>query len=183
MIHQTLICLTPTNTIEGLKAAHCQLVWFLQDHSTRHPLQSGNRKLLSTETVLLHFTEEILKNMDEKRISVVVLLYLTKAFDSIWHNVLLAKLHRIGIFSSVLAWFSSYLSNHKKVVRIGNTLSEKLVLSFGVPQRSIWVQCCSPYMPTSCYLFLITVNHWDTLMILSCFFPCHQTKLPMQFLC
>ena len=59
------------------------------------------------KTALLHLPDEILKNMDEKRISVLVLLDMTKAFDSIRHNILLAKLHRIGISSSALAWFSS----------------------------------------------------------------------------
>ena len=44
--------------------------------------------------------------MDEKRISVVVLLEMTKAFDSIRHDILLAKLRRIGISSSALAWLS-----------------------------------------------------------------------------
>ena len=119
------------------RAANSQLVRFLQDHSIIHPFQSGNRKSHSTESALIYFTDEILKNMDEKHISVVVLLDMTKAFDSIRHDILLAKLRRIGISSSALAWFSSYLSGHKQVVRIGNTVSEQLELRFGVPQGSI----------------------------------------------
>ena len=119
------------------RAAHLQLVRFLQDHSIIHLLQSGNRKSHSTETALLHFSDEILKNMDEKRISVVVLLDMTKAFDSIRHDILIAKLRRIGISPSALAWFSSYLSGRKQVVRIGNAISEQLALRFGVPQGSI----------------------------------------------
>ena len=43
----------------------------------------------------------------------------------------------IGISSPALAWFSSYLSGRKQVVRIGNTVSEQLELRFGVPQGSI----------------------------------------------
>ena len=119
------------------RAAHLQLVGFLQDHSIIHPLQSGNRKSHSTETALLHFSDEILKNMDEKRISAVVLLDMTKAFDSIRHDLLLAKLCKTGISPSALAWFSSYLSGRKQVVRIGNAISEQLELQFGVPQGSI----------------------------------------------
>ena len=119
------------------KAAHSQLVRFLQDHSIIHPFQSSNRKSHSTESALIYFTDEILKNMDEKHISVVVLLDMTRAFDSIHHDILLAKLRRIGISSSALVWFSSYLSGCKQVVRIGNTVSEQLELRFGVPQGSI----------------------------------------------
>ena len=62
---------------------------------------------------------------------------MTKAFDSIRHDILLAKLRRIGISSSALTWFSSYLSSRKQVVRIGNALSEQLELSYGVPHGSI----------------------------------------------
>ena len=89
------------------------------------------------KTTLLHLPDEILKNMDEKRISVLVLLDMTKAFDSIRHNILLAKLHRIGISSSALAWFSSYLSSRKKVGRIWNILSEQLEVTFIVTQGFI----------------------------------------------
>jgi len=45
------------------RAAHLQLVRFLQDHSIIHHLQSGNRKSHSTETALLHFSDKILKNI------------------------------------------------------------------------------------------------------------------------
>ena len=131
------ISLLPITSKVCERAAHSQLVRFLQDHSIIHPFQSGNRKSHSTESALIYFTDEILKNMDGKHISVVVLLDMTKAFDSIRHDILLAKLRRIGISSSALAWFSSYLSGRKQVVRIGNTVSEQLELRFGVPQGSI----------------------------------------------
>ena len=55
--------------------------------------------------------------MDDKR-------DMTKAFDSIRHDILLAKLRRIGISSSALVWFSSYLSDRKQVVRRKCRLSE-----------------------------------------------------------
>ena len=94
------------------RAAHLQLVHFLEDYSIIHPLQSGNRKFHSTESALLYFTDEILKSMDEKRISVVVPLDMTKAFSTIRHDIPLAKLRRIGISSSALAWFNSYIPGH-----------------------------------------------------------------------
>ena len=55
-------------------------------------LQSGYRKFHPTETALLHYTKQLLKDMNEKRISVVVPLDMSKAFDSIQHDNLLSKL-------------------------------------------------------------------------------------------
>ena len=54
--------------------------------------QSGNRKMHSTETALINVTDNILKAIDEKSASVLVLLGMSKAFDSLNHNLLLEKL-------------------------------------------------------------------------------------------
>ena len=75
--------------------------------------------------------------MDENRISVVVLLDMSKAFDSIQNDNLLSKLHLLGVLASALAWFKSYLSLHKQVVRMGSDLSDPLPLTVGVAHGSI----------------------------------------------
>ena len=51
---------------------------FLDSNGIIHHSQSGNKKLHSTETALLHYTDELLKNMDDKKISVIVLLDMSK---------------------------------------------------------------------------------------------------------
>ena len=51
--------------------------------------QSGNRKQHSTETALIYVTDELLKAIDEKTVSLLVLLDMSKAFDSLHHNLLL----------------------------------------------------------------------------------------------
>ena len=73
------------------RAAHTQFMDFLDKNSKISGLQSGNRKFHSTETTLLHYKDQLLKNMDEKRISVVVLLDVSKDLDSIQHINLLSK--------------------------------------------------------------------------------------------
>ena len=75
--------------------------------------------------------------MDEKRISVVVLLDMSKAFDSIQRDNLLSKLHLLRVSTSALAWFKSYLSLRKQVVRMGSDLSDPLPLTVGVAHGSI----------------------------------------------
>ena len=73
------------------RAAHTQFMDFLDKNSKISGLQSGNRKFHSTETALLHYKDQLLKNMGEKRISVVVLLDVSKDLDSIQHINLLSK--------------------------------------------------------------------------------------------
>ena len=106
------------------RAAHTQFMDFLDKNSKISGLQSGNRQFHSTETALLHYTDQFLKNVDEKRISVVVLLDMYKAFDSIQHDNLLSKLHLLGVSASALDRFKSYLSLRKQVVRIDSDLSD-----------------------------------------------------------
>ena len=58
--------------------------------------QSGNRKHHSTETLSLLVTSHIYKVMDKKEITAMVLINLSKAFDSICHRTLLTKLKGLG---------------------------------------------------------------------------------------
>ena len=119
------------------RAAHSQFTNFLDSNNVIHHLQSGNRKLHSTESALLHFTDELLNNMDQKKISVVVLLDMSKAFDSIRHDLMLRKLRKSGVSESACAWFESYLSQRQQVVKFQNIVSGPLPLTVGVPQGSI----------------------------------------------
>ena len=77
--------------------------------------------------------------MDQKKIFVVVLLDMSKAFDSIRHDLMLRKLRKSGVFESACAWFESYLSQRQQVVKFQNTVSDPLPLTVGVPQGSIMV--------------------------------------------
>ncbi|CAB4018730.1 Hypothetical predicted protein [Paramuricea clavata] len=99
--------------------------------------QSGNRKLHSTETISLLITDHIFRAMDEKKITAMVLIDLSKAFDSICHERLLQKLQNVGASSSSVDWFQSYLSDRYQVTRIGQSTSTPLLVKHGVPQGSI----------------------------------------------
>ena len=66
-----------------------------------------------------------------------MLLDMSKAFDSIHHNILYDKLPDVGVSTLAFPWFHSYLSNRNQRVRINSTLSEALPLVSGIPQGSI----------------------------------------------
>ena len=60
----------------------------------------------------------------------------SKAFDTVHHKILLAKLFKYGIRGTPLTWFCNYLSNRQQYVKIGNTESDYLTMICGVPQGS-----------------------------------------------
>jgi len=62
---------------------------------------------------------------------------MSKAFDSVDHQILLRKLQDVGASTSVLQWFNSYLTNRCQVVRIHSTISDPILTEYGVPQGSI----------------------------------------------
>ncbi len=103
--------------------------------STNH--QSGNRKLHSTETISLLITDRIFRAMDEKKVTAMVLIDLSKAFDSICHERLLQKLQSVGASSSGVDWFQSYLCDRYQVTRIGQSTSTPLLVKHGIPQAYI----------------------------------------------
>ena len=84
---------------------------------------------------MLHFSEDILKNMDWKKISLIVLLDMSKALDSIQDERLLMKLHNIGVSTSGLTWFESYFTQHSQFGRIEDATFG--ILAVRVPQGSI----------------------------------------------
>lgn len=111
-----------------------QLTSFLETNHLLSKEQHGFRQNLSTETALLKITNKIYENMDSKKISLLLLLDLSKAFDSVHHPTLMKKLAKVNVDSF---WFESYLSGRIQSVRFGSALSSPLDISFGVPQGSI----------------------------------------------
>jgi hypothetical protein len=100
--------------------------------------QSAYRKNHSCETALLYIMNHLISNADSKEVSILALLDLSAAFDTLDHTILLKRLHTtFGISGAALSWFASYLSDrHQRVVIEGN-LSERTLLEFGVPQGSV----------------------------------------------
>ena len=85
----------------------------------------------STEQALVNVTEQIYKSIDKGEISLLVLLDLSKAFDSANHDLLLNKLEQLNIDST---WFASYLHDRTHSVKIDKIMSEAKFNFYGVPQ-------------------------------------------------
>ena len=114
----------------------------LTSHMTKHNIcdkfQSGFRKHHSTESALLRVSNDIMMSSDSGECSVLVLLDLSAAFDTISHTILLERLREwVGISGSVLDWFASYLSERRFSVTVGPFKSDTAPLTSGVPQGSV----------------------------------------------
>ena len=77
------------------------------------------------------------KASEDREYSCGIFLDFSKAFDTVNHEILLAKLEFFGIRGIVKDWFTAYLSNRKQFVSLGNTYSDKVNISCGVPQGSV----------------------------------------------
>ena len=114
-----------------------QIISYLTENKLLPSHQSRNKKSHSTETSNILLTDNILEAMNDKKITALVLLDLSKAFDSINHEKLLEKLSTVGASPSTVEWFRSYLSNRCQYVRINSTHSDSLPVTHGVPQGAI----------------------------------------------
>ena len=133
-----------------------------QDHMLRsglyQVLQSAYRTSHSTETALLKVHNDILINMNNQKVTLLVLLDLSSAFDTVDHQVLLRRLQvTFGITGNALSWFRSYLSGRSQRVVINGSHSRDFPLLHGVPQGS----CLGPllFIIYSSKLFEVIKNH------------------------
>ena len=78
------------------------------------------------ETALVKVTNDILIALDKKQMVLLVLLYLSAAFDTVDYELLLMRMsHCFGISGDVLKWFRSYLTLRSQVVVLSDSSSEQ----------------------------------------------------------
>ena len=90
------------------------------------------------QTALLKMQNDILKAMDDKSVSILIMLDLSSAFDTVDFNVLLCRLEtNFGVTSLPVSWFKSCLSNRRQYIKLSN-ISSPNTLQGGVPQGSVF---------------------------------------------
>ena len=114
------ISLLPTLPKVCKKAVLNQLTPYLTANKRLAVNQSGNKMWHSTETSLVASTDTIFEAIDERKLTALVYLDMSKAFNSINHCILLRKLKATGLAPSEIPWFNSYmyLFQRSQVVRI-----------------------------------------------------------------
>ncbi len=82
----------------------------------------------------MRVTNDLLMAADGGFLSILVLLDLSAAFDTISHNILMNRLCAICVFGIPLAWFTSYLSNRTQYVQLKSFHSQPSPVSCGIPR-------------------------------------------------
>ena len=110
---------------------------YFEKHDLITGLQHAYRKYHGTVTCLFELLNEIYHQIDNKNKVAIVSLDLSKAFDTINHELLLKKLRSFNLSSESIDFLHSYLSNRKQVTKFDDFTSTVKEVKSGVPQGSI----------------------------------------------
>ena len=113
---------------------HNRLSEHLEINKVLYSRQFGFQARNSTDHAALVLSDSILSALEKNEFLLSLFIDLSKAFDTVDHNILLQKLEYYGVRNENLKWFKSYLHNRRQFVTHGETLR---LITCGVPQGSI----------------------------------------------
>ena len=116
---------------------HSQLMHYFSENKLFSTQQYGFRPNRSTELAALELMDRNIDNMNKSRCPINIYVDLSKAFDSLDHNILLSKLKFYGLDDKAINLLRSYLSNRDQFVQLGNIKSNHHLISRGIPQGSV----------------------------------------------
>ena len=114
-----------------------QLYTFFQEKQLFYSSQYGFREKHSTEFAALELVDRVTVEMDQSNTPISLFLDLSKAFDTLDHEILLSKLDYYGIKGIAHQLMKSYITERTQFVEIDDTKSSCLTLTTGIPQGSI----------------------------------------------
>ena len=110
---------------------------FLKSHNIINCSQHSFSRGKSTDTLLLSFYDFVTDCLDRNLAVDSVFFDFQKAFDTVPHNQLIARLFSSGIRGNLLNWLKDFLSNRTQIVRIDRSLSKSLPVNSGVIQGTV----------------------------------------------
>ena len=117
------------------KIVYNRVIDFLKEHDILFKYQFGFRQGYSTYLALTVLVDKLVKSLENRDYVVGVFLDFSKAFDTVDHEILLAKLQYYGLRGIASKWFTNYLENRKQFVTCNGVKSQ--LIRCGVPQGSI----------------------------------------------
>jgi len=120
------------------KLMYTRLINYLNVNNILYDYQFGFRRYHSTTLALIDVVDQIYQHLDNRDMVLGIYLDLQKAFDTVNHNILLAKLANFGIRGVVYNWFKDYLNDRKQYVCISGTKSECGKITWGPSRICTW---------------------------------------------
>ena len=114
-----------------------RLLHFLNEFNILYKFQFGFRKDCSTDMTLITLMDKLTTALENGEFTIGIFLDFSRAFDTINHQILLAKLYHYGTRGVALSWFESYLSGRYQFVTYNGIKSSQQLIKCGVPQGSI----------------------------------------------
>ena len=130
---------TPAKILEKLVAS--RLLTYFDENTILNKNQFGFRKGYSTQKAIFELLCDMHLSMNSNDIMGLLFLDISKAFDSLDHEMLIGKLKHILLAQNSINWFKSYL-DRTQVVRINGEISKPVKFEYGIPQGS----CLGPIL-------------------------------------
>ena len=108
------------------------------DQLHKHLEDNDLYPVFQSASALLRVVNDILHNMNRQHVTLLVLLDLISAFDTVDHDIMIRRLGMsFGITGTALQWLGSYLSGRSQHILVNGEQSESLNLPFGVPNKEV----------------------------------------------
>ena len=163
------------------KVALLQLHDHLKRNNLLYSLQSAHRVGHSTETALLKIVNDLLSALDDGKVSLLSLLDLSAAFDTIDHATLLSRLqHTFGISANTLSWFSSYLYGRTQTVSVHGFNFQPADLEFGFHRALSWALSSLFSILSLSQILLLTIKSPTIVSLMTTRFISLMTSLSLR---
>ena len=110
---------------------------YLSEHNLLYQKQFGFQQGHSTEHAVMQLIDQINDTFENNCFTLGIFIDLSKAFNTVDHQILISKLNNYGVKGKNLSWFKSYLENRKQYLNYSNDVTNLAQIKCGVPQGSI----------------------------------------------
>ena len=131
------ISILPTISKIIEKCIKSRLMRFFLENNLLNEVRFGFQNGLSTQDAIIHLTEKIYSNLNNKLSTIAAYIDFSKCFDTLNRGILIKKLEAYGVRGIPLSLFKSYLKDRYQAVKMNGVVSEYKLINTGVPQGSV----------------------------------------------
>ena len=124
--------LSCSKTLE--KIMYKRLFNHLSEHNLLYQKQFGFNQVHSMGHAIMQLIDQINDTFEKNCFTLRIFIDLSKAFDTVDHQILISKLNNYGVKGKNLSWFKSYLENRKQYLNYSNDVTNLAQIKCGVPR-------------------------------------------------